>query len=245
MKLTEFLNITVFILCTVFVLVSSGCVYNDEPVPEITSAYSFNKPRPKPHVTLESSPVPSGTCPVSWLPMDSRENRSRWQAIVIHHSATDYGCAAHEHKSHIYRGWDGLGYHFVINNGVYRKGYGRPDGMVEVGYRWTNQQTGSHCRERHDSSNYWNKHSIGICLIGNFNNTKPTEKQWRSLVRLVSFLQERYNIPTNRIKGHRDIKPTDCPGRRFSFRQLYARLRRYKDTSGSAVASRRKNPSGL
>ena len=117
-----------------------------------------------------------------------------------------------------------LGYHFVINNGVYKNGYGKADGLVDVCFRWRQQKTGSHCRPSGDWSNYWNEHTIGICLIGNFEKTRPTERQWQSLVKLVRFLQKRYNIPTSQIKGHRDVKPTKCPGRYFSFGELRRRL---------------------
>ena len=65
--------------------------------------------------------------------------RRTWKYIVIHHSATDSGSAASFDRSHRKRGWDGLGYHFVIGNGR-----GTGDGVVEVGYRWTRQVTGAH-----------------------------------------------------------------------------------------------------
>ena len=154
--------------------------------------------------------------PTGWIPPGHLEDKKRWRGIVIHHSAVAYGDAAHENKYHKSLGWDGLGYHFVINNGVYENGYGKRDGLVEVGYRWRNQKTGSHCRPNGDHSNYWNKHTIGICLIGNFEKTRPTGRQMKSLVELVRFLQKRYNIPKSRIKGHGDIKATKCPGRNFS-----------------------------
>ena len=176
----------------------------------------------------EPKPESSSRYPAAWIPSRNLENKSRWQGIVIHHSASYYGCAAHEDKSHKARGWGGLGYHFVINNGVYRNGYGKKNGLVEVGYRWRNQLTGSHSRANGDSSNYWNKHTIGICLIGNFENTQPTQEQMRSLVSLVKFLQQRYNIPVSKIQGHKDIKPTDCPGKNFSFYELRSRLSKYR-----------------
>jgi len=211
-------------------LAIGGCVYNDEPMPQILHDYTENSKIIQP--TVSSPPKKTSrtnkNIPRSWLPANHLEDKSRWQGIVIHHSASSYGCAAHEHKYHKSRGWDGLGYHFVINNGVFRNSYGRPDGLVEAGYRWRGQKTGAHCRKNGDHSNYWNKHTIGICLIGNFNKTRPTERQWRSLVKLIHFLQERYNIPTSRIKGHRDVKPTDCPGRYFSFSELRRRLSQYK-----------------
>jgi len=216
-----------FIFCTcLFVL--SGCVYNDEPMPKIVhtpTARVVLPPvtRPPVHSMRAGEDVPT-----NWIPPSYLEDKQRWHGIIIHHSGVDYGCAKHEDKYHKSLGWNGLGYHFVINNGVYKNGYGKPDGLVEVGYRWRQQIKGSHCRPDNDRSNYWNKHTVGICLIGNFNKTRPTEPQWRSLIRLVRFLQKRYNIPTSQIKGHRDIKPTDCPGKYFSFAEFMRRLARMK-----------------
>ena len=203
--------------------------YKPEPMPEITHAVTT------PEISLPLVVKPSKTpakvnenIPRGWLPPSRLENKKRWQGIIIHHSGTSYGSAKHEHEYHKSIGWDGLGYHFVINNGVFKNGYGKADGLVEVGYRWRGQQTGSHCRPENDYSNYWNKHTIGVCLIGNFNKTRQSERQWRSLVKLVRFLQKRYNIPASRIKCHRDIKPTDCPGKHFSLGELRWRLARYK-----------------
>ena len=173
-------------------------------------------PRPKP------LPLPRSQygIPANWVPPSHLEKKGRWQGILIHHSASPYGSAAHEDIVHKANGWDGLGYQFVINNGVYKKGFGRPNGLVEVGYRWSWQKVGSHCRPNGNRDNYWNKHTIGICLIGNFEYDKPTSSQMNSLIKLTRFLMERYNIPKSKIKGHGDIKPTKCPGRNFPMKKF-------------------------
>ena len=108
-----------------------------------------------------------------------------------------------------------MGYHFVINNGN-----GKPDGMVEVGFRWPIQKTGAHCRVEGGADNHWNEHTIGIGLIGNFEKHPPTEAQYRSLAKLVHFLQQRYHFSTSKIHGHGDIEPTKCPGKHFSMTKL-------------------------
>ena len=61
--------------------------------------------------------------------------------------------------------WDELGYHFVIGNGTHTG-----DGQVEVGSRWGKQKHGAHCKT---PDNYYNDHGIGICLVGNFENSNP------------------------------------------------------------------------
>lgn len=205
------------VLCVVG---GAGCATDDEAVFELEFGVddsNLKTQRPEiPRLSLYGIPG-------DWVPAGDLEKKRRWEGIVIHHSATAYGCAAHENKYHKSLGWDGLGYHFVINNGVLRNGYGKSDGLVEVGYRWEQQEIGSHCRNS-PYNNYWNEHTIGICLTGDFEKTRPTERQWRSLVKLVDFLQRRYRIPVSKIKGHRDIKPTKCPGKYFSLAELRRRL---------------------
>jgi hypothetical protein len=64
-----------------------------------------------------------------------------WKAIVIHHMASGTGSARAIDRIHRQKGWDGLGYHFVIGNGTLSD-----DGEVEIGYRWKIQKVGAHCR---------------------------------------------------------------------------------------------------
>jgi hypothetical protein len=130
-----------------------------------------------------------------------------WRYIVIHHSATTNGNAAKFHRQHLDRGWDELGYHFVINNGR-----GGPDGRVEVGPRWRKQKHGAHCGGTPD--NEYNEVGIGICLVGNFQNRMPTAKQMAALRNLTNYLMETYDIPPHRVIAHRDAPgaSTDCCG---------------------------------
>ncbi len=107
-----------------------------------------------------------------------------------------------EHKA---KGWDGIGYHFVIGNGT-----DSGDGQVEVTPRWPIQKWGADAKTPDER---YNDFGIGICLVGNFDVQYPTKKQLASLARLVSFLCARYDIPLSDVIGHRDTKPTDCPGR--------------------------------
>jgi hypothetical protein len=136
----------------------------------------------------------------------------------MHHSASPGGSARGIHAYHLSKGWAGLGYHFVIGNGI-PDGSGRRqrDGEVHVGFRWRQQKDGAHTLNH-------NKNGIGICLIGNFENTRPSEKQIESLVKLVTFLIEIRNIPEDRIYPHSEVGGTKCPGKRFPWIDFMDRI---------------------
>jgi N-acetyl-anhydromuramyl-L-alanine amidase AmpD len=140
--------------------------------------------------------------PAEWTP-SAASNQWRW--IVIHHSATPAGGAKAFDKMHKAKGWDELGYHFVVGNGTDTR-----DGQVEVGPRWSKQKWGAHAKT---SDNRFNRFGIGICLVGNFDNERPTKAQLASLSKLVAFLMKTYNVPADRVIGHGETKATDCPGR--------------------------------
>lgn len=149
----------------------------------------------------------------------NRYNARDWKYIVIHHSASESGSAAEFDKYHREkRGWEnGLGYHFVIGNGR-----GSPDGEIEIGNRWRKQIDGAHAGVPE-----YNHYGIGICLVGNFNDSYPTAAQMASLSTLVDYLQERCRVPSENIIMHRHFRETDCPGRNFPYYKLLAKTVRW------------------
>jgi hypothetical protein len=161
--------------------------------------------------------------PQEWIPPKDKEHS--WFAIIIHHSATDVGNTAYFNKAHSERlddfggRWLGVGYDFVIGNGTLSG-----DGEVETTFRWKEQIAGAHCKT---GDNWANTYGIGIVLVGDFDKCQPSAKQMDSLVKLVSFLQKRYDIPASDIYGHGSTPgahATDCPGKYFPMRQLGQRL---------------------
>jgi N-acetyl-anhydromuramyl-L-alanine amidase AmpD len=120
--------------------------------------------------------------------------------IVIHHTASTAKETVEQiHNFHINNnGWAGIGYHFYIRKDgtIYR---GRPEKYV-----------GAHCEN-------YNSVSLGICLEGNFEIEKPTEKQIQSVTDLVKYLRKKYG--DFKLVGHRDLNATACPGQ-----YLYSQL---------------------
>ncbi|WP_288479622.1 N-acetylmuramoyl-L-alanine amidase [uncultured Clostridium sp.] len=100
------------------------------------------------------------------------------------------------HNWHLSNGWTGIGYHFYVTKDgkVYR---GRPENAV-----------GAHAKGV-------NAESIGIAVEGKYDVENMPEAQKKSVINLGKYLTEKYNI--NTIVKHKDVNPTDCPGKNYPF----------------------------
>lgn len=119
--------------------------------------------------------------------------------IIIHCSGTPFiknFRAADIDRWHKAKGWDGIGYHFVIDL----------DGTVEVGRPI--EKAGAHCQGH-------NANSIGICYIGGTavdgktpldSRTTPQKIAMRAL---VTSLQAVYGI--SKVTGHNAYANKACP----------------------------------
>ncbi|MCK6501339.1 MAG: peptidoglycan recognition protein family protein [Nitrospira sp.] len=145
-----------------------------------------------------------------------RIRSGRWKWIIAHHSAVPQGNAMIYDRAHRQRGMEnGLAYHFVIGNGVDSE-----DGEIEVGRRWLGQMAGGHVRQSD-----LNEVAIGICLVGNFQQTSPTPRQLLAFRELMDFLRSDVVGSKVRFAVHREIDPgrTVCPGRLFPTEQMHRR----------------------
>jgi hypothetical protein len=92
-------------------------------------------------------------------------SNTAWKYIYIHHSHTTESNPNGEPADH-----------FVIGNGQ-----GLSDGEVQMGERW---------EEQHSAAA-----PISICVVGDFDQNRPTPTQIRRLEQLVNALQAHYRIP--------------------------------------------------
>ena len=131
------------------------------------------------------------------MPLSSRTSTNM---IILHHIGdTNRDFSAGEiHKWHLANGWAGIGYHYVI----------RKDGTIERGR--PKNSIGAHCYG-------YNKTSIGINIVGDFETAEPTSAQMASVLSLTAFLCQSYQITPSpqTILGHRDLNTTLCPGKNF------------------------------
>ena len=129
-------------------------------------------------------------------------------SVIVHHSASTFGDWEFICRLHKARGMITGAYHAVVLNG-YRKvnSYSEEDlGVVERGRNET--VVGAHTVG-------YNSHSLGICLIGNFDAHNGPVAQWGPAIGVVSAWCKRYGIPSHRVLGHREApgQSTACPGR--------------------------------
>lgn len=123
--------------------------------------------------------------------------------IVIHHSAGAYCNAIDSCKQQMINmqayhmndlGWDDIGYNFGIgaDGNIYE---GRGFGLV-----------GAHAVN-------WNRKSLGIMFIGNYNDHKPTATQIAKAKELIAYgVSLGYLASNHIIYGHRQVGSTECPG---------------------------------
>lgn len=134
--------------------------------------------------------------------------------IVVHYSATyaNQNLTVKDiDKMHRDRGWQMVGYHYVI----------RRDGLIEQGRPET--MVGAHVGGQ-------NTGKIGICCIGGLDRAfgpskgvdNRTPAQIDSLIKLIRDLVKRY--PGAKVVGHRDLAATQCPG--FDVQTWWAKVQK-------------------
>ncbi len=136
--------------------------------------------------------------------------------IVIHHSATDTGTPEAFARYHVEKqGWPGCSYHYVITKAglVYK---------CQEASAITYHAAGA------------NKDSLGVCMVGNFDNYDPPLVQLRACMELCISLCHAYGIPGERVIGHREVPGTtkSCPGKRIDMHRFRGLLREMMMESG-------------
>jgi len=119
--------------------------------------------------------------------------------IVIHHSASNPATTTREtiYQWHVVsRGWDDIGYHFIC----------LPSGQIVPGRPFANR--GAHAGPGGNAF-------TGICVVGYNGSEDHLDWKWNGIqIRSVQrWLNDYRGIFENAwFKGHREIKPTLCPG---------------------------------
>lgn len=169
--------------------------------------------------------------------------------IAVHHSATanrltgaPLGDAATFFNYHVnVRGWSHGGYNYVITgSGDIEYALDEKISAYHAGFKDPDNSEGL------EFGQYWNNHYLAICMAGWFTdnrtyidsngrtqpipnlNTTPSEAQMNALVGLIQHLRQKYDIPVENVRGHRELagNSTVCPGLNFNPAALREKLRK-------------------
>lgn len=131
--------------------------------------------------------------------------------IVLHCSDSAFGNAAVIAKWHLERGWNGIGYHFVILNGWIASGVYNSEfnGHIETGRPLDSDpfleksEIGAHVKG-------YNVDSVGVCLIGK--SGQFTDEQMNSALRAVYMLENQFGEIDLFQHSDLDKAKPDCAG---------------------------------
>lgn len=173
----------------------------------------------QPPVVVQAPPEPTPAPVQAGIQVIPRtawtRGQPRWQyskpmrgvtRITVHHDANNAvglsGASAVTHRlnsirdAHLRRGntWVDIGYHYIID----------PDGRVWEGRPIAVE--GAHVADTND-------HNLGVMLLGNFEQHRPTPAQFDMLDRFLADQMRLHRVGLGRVYTHQELKPTECPGR--------------------------------
>ena len=130
------------------------------------------------------------------------------QFIFIHHSLTGDSSTVSWNAIRRYHmidlGWRNIGYHYGIETVASEAIVGE-----EIFVGRFEGEIGAHTRG-------YNRNSIGICLVGNFDLEGVSKDKWKLLLRLTQNICLRYEIPVKNVLAHREVASyKSCPGNLF------------------------------
>ncbi|MBI2004374.1 N-acetylmuramoyl-L-alanine amidase [Candidatus Pacearchaeota archaeon] len=117
--------------------------------------------------------------------------------IAVHHSQRKIDSLKRIKDLHINKyGWEDIGYHYLIDK----------KGKIQKGRN--EKFIGAHVFGH-------NKNSLGICLIGNFDEEKPAKKQIQTLLKFLKNKIKKHHLNKKNILGHREFSGAakTCPGK--------------------------------
>lgn len=225
-------QLIIFAASTKFIRLYSGNLEGS-----ITLITQFVKPLSINHLSLrqkaDSCDKPAIIAASEWrkglTPPKEAPVKTTVKHVIVHHSAGSNSTTNFlEAVRNIYtfhttpppngNGWNDVGYNFLITQ----------DGTIFQGRDGQEIMDGDNVLGAHFCGK--NGGTIGICLLGNYNEVQPTNAAIKSLINLAGWKLGKEKLPVigqfqhtngllNIISGHRDGCATECPGE-----NLYAKL---------------------
>lgn len=147
--------------------------------------------------------------------------------IIIHHSFTpdddnkrEWAAIRNYHVNEL--GWKDVGYHYGLE---------KWEGQVAICIGRPEFNVGAHTKEMN-----MNRRSLGICVVGNYDEKPPEQAKLDMLKTLCLKKMDEYGIIPDNVLGHREVGEwvgldwrkgefKTCPGRKFDMGLLRNLLR--------------------
>jgi hypothetical protein len=100
--------------------------------------------------------------------------------------------------------WVDIGYHYIID----------PSGRVWEGRPVAIE--GAHV-------SHTNQHNLGVMVMGNFDEQRPTTAALAALDAFVASQMKRYRVSMANVYTHQELRSTECPGRNLQRYMLQTR----------------------
>lgn len=139
----------------------------------------------------------------TWVVVRERQ----YKYIVLHHTATEKYMTAEEMKLSMERTWinnrwnNHIPTHYIVWSDWWFIKVNDTDKIV-----WATQN--------YDANVNW----IHIEIVGNFNNTEPTNEQYVMTRQLIEWITEKH--PWIEVRLHRDFQPHTCPWKLFDVNKV-------------------------
>jgi hypothetical protein len=139
-----------------------------------------------------------------WVPIDTTFKTQTIKYITIHHGGVIFkndedpveDIRNLQSWSRKEKHWIDIPYHFMIS----------PDGRI---FETRPINIPGDTNTEYDPTG----HAL-VEVMGNFEVQQFGPKQYESMIKLIKFLQKRFDVPVNRVKTHRDYSNmTVCPGK--------------------------------
>lgn len=200
-----------FGLLAVGALLVGGCQSSHRRISDASAQIPdrpISRPSPKPTASPElSGPAPGVLPRREWTSagvITSLANPMvRVERITVHHdgmppvslrSKADIARRIETiRKAHVGQEWADIGYHYIVD----------PLGNVWEGRPIRYQ--GAHVKPA-------NERNMGVLVLGNFMDQRPSSAATTALDGFVSSQMKRLRIPLSRVYTHQELSPTACPG---------------------------------
>ena len=140
--------------------------------------------------------------------MANAKKPRKWYGLVVHHSGGSVrDTVGSIRRYHIdQRKYRDIGYHYVFQldgKGRFHLKAGR-----------STELPGCHGNPKANST------MLGVCVAGNYDRDRLSDDQYKDILGGVVHILQKHGIAPEKVWGHCNIKPTDCPGTLFPLNSL-------------------------